>query len=89
MCRAIRSAKIPCSQRMRRIIRELVDLLPEERKSSSRVKELTGWSCTTTMHLVEINAQPFEGETNARVMIFRGLRSKPVGKLATPTQVAC
>jgi NTE family protein len=50
--------------RMRRIIRELVDLLPEDRKNSPRVKELASWSCTTTMHLVEINAQPFEGETN-------------------------
>ena len=52
--------------RMRRIIRELVDMLPEEQKNSPRVKELAGWSCTTTMHLVEINARPIEGETNAR-----------------------
>ena len=52
--------------RVRRIIRELVDMLPEEQKRSPRVKELAGWSCTTTMHLVEINAQPIEGETNAR-----------------------
>jgi NTE family protein len=52
--------------RMRRIIRELVDMLPEEQKHSPRVKELASWSCTTTMHLVEINAQPIEGETNAR-----------------------
>ena len=50
----------------RRIIRELVDLLPEDRKSSPRIKELAGWGCTTTIHLVEINAQPFAGETNAR-----------------------
>jgi NTE family protein len=42
--------------RMRRIIRELVDMLPEERKNSPRVKELAGWSCTTTMHLVECSA---------------------------------
>jgi NTE family protein len=52
--------------RMRRIIRELVDMLPEERKSSPRAKELAAWGCTSTMHLVEINAQPTEGETNAR-----------------------
>jgi NTE family protein len=52
--------------RMRHIIRELVDFLPEERKSSPRVKELAGWGCTTTMHLVEINAQPLDGETNSR-----------------------
>ena len=51
---------------MRRIIRELVDMLPEEQKNSPRAKELAAWGCTTTMHLVEINAQPLEGETNAR-----------------------
>ena len=56
--------------RMRRIIRELVDMLPEEQKNSSRVKELRGWGCTTTMHLVEINAQPLEGESNARDFDF-------------------
>ena len=52
--------------RMRRMIRELINMLPEEQKNSPRVKELAGWSCTTTMHLVEINAQPIEGETNSR-----------------------
>jgi len=52
--------------RMRRIIRELVDMLPEEKKQTPRVKELREWGCTTTMHLVEINAQPIAGETNAR-----------------------
>jgi NTE family protein len=52
--------------RMRRIIRELIDMLPEERKNSSRAKEFAAWACTSTMHLVEINAQPIEGETNAR-----------------------
>lgn len=52
--------------RLRRIIRELIDMLPEERKNSPRVKEFARSSCTATMHLVEINAQPIEGETNAR-----------------------
>jgi NTE family protein len=56
--------------RMRRIIRELVEMLPEEERHSARVKELAGWSCTTTMHLVEINAQPIEGESNARDFDF-------------------
>jgi NTE family protein len=59
----MRQAQLHC---MRRIIRELIDMLPEEQKTSARVKEFTERSCTTTMHLVEINAQPIEGETNAR-----------------------
>lgn len=56
--------------RMRRIIRELVNMLPEERRSSPRVKELAALGCTTTMHLVEINAQPIGGQTNARDFDF-------------------
>jgi NTE family protein len=56
--------------RMRRIVRELVEMLPEEQKNSPRVKELRSWGCTTTMHLVEINAQPLEGESNARDFDF-------------------
>jgi NTE family protein len=56
--------------RMRRIIRELVDMLPEEQRKSPRVKELRGWGCTTTMHLVEINAKPLGDESNARDFDF-------------------
>ena len=52
--------------RMRRIVRELVDMLPEEQKNSPRVQELAGRGCGTTIHLIEINAQPIAGETNAR-----------------------
>ena len=51
---------------MRHIVRELVNMLPEERKNTPEVKELASWGCTTTMHLVEINAEPIDGETNAR-----------------------
>jgi NTE family protein len=58
--------------RMRRIVRELVDMLPEEQKNSARVKELAGWSCRTTMHLVELNAQLLPGESNARDFDFSG-----------------
>ena len=52
--------------RMRHIVRELVSLLPEERKSTPEVKELASWGCATAMHLIEINAEPIDGETNAR-----------------------
>jgi NTE family protein len=52
--------------RMRRVIRELVDLLPEETKNAPRVQELAGFSCRTTMHLIEINAQGIAGESNSR-----------------------
>jgi NTE family protein len=52
--------------RMRHIVRELVGMLPEERKNAPEVKALASWGCTTAMHLIEINAEPIDGETNAR-----------------------
>jgi NTE family protein len=56
--------------RLRRIIRELVDMLPSEQKNSPRVKELAGWSCSTTMYLVEINAKPIGADNNSRDFDF-------------------
>jgi NTE family protein len=52
--------------RMRRVVRELIDMLPQDLKNSQRAKDLAGWGCRTTIHLVEINAQPIDGETNSR-----------------------
>jgi NTE family protein len=52
--------------RMRHAVRELVNMLPAECKSVPEVKRLAELGCGTTMHLVEINAEPVYGETNAR-----------------------
>jgi NTE family protein len=52
--------------RMRHAVRELVNMLPTECKSVPEVKKLAELGCGTTMHLVEINAEPIDGETNAR-----------------------
>jgi NTE family protein len=51
---------------LRHIVRELIEMLPEERKNSTRVRELADCGCAAIMHLVEINAEPLDGETNAR-----------------------
>jgi NTE family protein len=56
--------------RMRHIVRKLVGMLPEERRSTPEVKQLASWGCATTMHLIEINAEPIDGETNARDFDF-------------------
>jgi NTE family protein len=52
--------------RMRHVIRELVGMIPQERQNTPEVQELADWGCATTMHLIEINAEPIDGETNAR-----------------------
>ncbi len=56
--------------RMRHVIRELVQMLPEDQKNTPKAKELAGWGCTSVMHLIEINARALDGETNSRDFDF-------------------
>jgi hypothetical protein len=56
--------------RLRHVVRELFNMLPEERKDTPEAKELAAWGCGTQMHLMEINAEPIDGETNARDFDF-------------------
>ena len=55
---------------MRHVVRTLVDMLPEQQRNTPEVQDLASYSCTTLMHLVEINAEPLEGETNSREYDF-------------------
>lgn len=55
---------------MRHVVRELVDMLPEDQRNSPKVKELADFGCGTVMHLLEINAQPLDGESNSRDFDF-------------------
>jgi NTE family protein len=56
--------------RMRHVISKLYSMLPDEQRASAEAQELAGWGCGTNMHLVEINAEPIDGETNARDFDF-------------------
>jgi NTE family protein len=56
--------------RMRHVVRELFNMLPEDRKNTAEAKELAAWGCGTQMHLVEINAEPIDGESNTRDFDF-------------------
>ncbi len=56
--------------RMRHIIRTLVGMLSEEQRKSFEVQEFAGYGCTSVMHLIEINAEPLDGETNSREYDF-------------------
>jgi NTE family protein len=55
---------------MRHVIRELVAMLPEDRRNSPEARELAGFGCGTVMHVVEINAAPLDGESNSRDFDF-------------------
>jgi NTE family protein len=56
--------------RMRHVVRKLVSMLPEDQKNTPEAQELAGYGCTTVMHLIEINAEPLDGETNSREYDF-------------------
>jgi NTE family protein len=56
--------------RMRHIIRTLVGMLSEEQRKTLEVQEFAGYGCTSVMHLIEINAEPLDGETNSREYDF-------------------
>ncbi|MGO4808503.1 patatin-like phospholipase family protein [Cupriavidus sp. 2MCAB6] len=56
--------------RLRHVIRELAKYIPEPERQSAAVKELLGWGCHTTMHVVELNAPPFGGQDLSKDIDF-------------------
>jgi NTE family protein len=55
---------------LRRVVRELVGMMPEEQRARPEVQELAGFGCGTFIHLVEINAAPLDGEGYSRDIDF-------------------
>ncbi len=47
---------------MRRVIRELVKSLPEEKRETPECRELAAWGCHTTMHVVRLLAPALASE---------------------------
>jgi NTE family protein len=56
--------------RLRHVVRELVRLMPEDRRDTQEVKELAEYGCKTFMHIVRLNAPYIEGEGNSRDFDF-------------------
>ena len=56
--------------RMRHVVRELVKMLPDDRRGTPEVRELAAYGCGTVMNLIEINAQPIAGESSMRDFDF-------------------
>jgi NTE family protein len=48
--------------RLRHVIRELEQYIPEKQREAAEVKELLGWGCGTTMQVVELDAPRFDGD---------------------------
>ncbi|WP_237684434.1 patatin-like phospholipase family protein [Pseudaminobacter soli (ex Zhang et al. 2022)] len=64
--------------RLRHVIAELVQRLPETEQMTGVVRELAGYGCLTRMHVVRLLAPPFEGDDHTKDIDFspRGIRRR-------------
>jgi NTE family protein len=64
--------------RFRHIVRELVKLIPEDKRSLPEVQQYAAWGCGTFMHIVRLNGPYIEGEGNSRDIDFTasGIRTR-------------
>ncbi|MFI4939677.1 MAG: patatin-like phospholipase family protein [Burkholderiales bacterium] len=56
--------------RLRRVIRELQQYVPDDKKDDPRVKELASWGCGTTMHVLRLLAPRIDGEDYTKDIDF-------------------
>ena len=56
--------------RLRHVIRELQQELPNARQSDPHIKELAAWGCSTTMHVVRLLAPRLDGEDHTKDIDF-------------------
>jgi NTE family protein len=64
--------------RLRHVVRELANRLPEELRADPLVRELTSYGCATRMHLVNLDTERVDGEDLTRDIDFTpaGLRAR-------------
>ena len=58
------------AHRLRHVINQLVNKLPEEQRNSEAVRELTGYGCQTRMHVVRLLAPQLDRETHTKDIDF-------------------
>jgi NTE family protein len=66
------------AHRLRHVIRQLVDRIPEAERNSPPVRELAGYGCTTQMHVVRLLAPQLDRETHMKDIDFSptGIRQR-------------
>ena len=73
---------------LRHMVRELVRMLPEEKRNTPEVKEMAGYGCGTLMHIIRINATPKGNEDYLREIDSPPKAFSGAGAPATPTRYA-
>jgi NTE family protein len=64
--------------RLRHVITELAERLPESLRNDPEVRELTAYGCPTRMHVVRLLAPPLAGEDHSKDIDFspEGIRAR-------------
>lgn len=63
---------------LRHVVRELYEALPAAAQADPRLRELAGWGCGTTMHLLRLQCPPLPGEDQSKDIDFsaEGVRAR-------------
>jgi NTE family protein len=63
---------------LRHMVRELVRMLPEDKRQTPEVREMAGYGCGTFMHILRINATPSKNDDYLREIDFsaEGIRRR-------------
>jgi len=63
---------------LRHVIREMYKHVPEELRKSADIRELNGWGCGTTMHIVRLLSPCVDGEDHTKDIDFtrEGIRAR-------------
>jgi NTE family protein len=56
--------------KLRHIIRELADSLPEERRNDNMIREMVSYGCLTRMHVVQLCAPALPGDSESKAIDF-------------------
>lgn len=63
-------ARLQQAHRLRHIINQLAAKIPEEQRNTEAIRELTGYGCTTQMHVVSLLAPQLDRETHTKDIDF-------------------
>jgi NTE family protein len=56
--------------KLRHILRELAESLPEDRRGDNMIKELVSYGCLTRMHVIQLHAPSLPGDSEAKAIDF-------------------
>ena len=74
--------------RLRHVIRELAEYVPEEIRDSEAVRALAGFGCLTRMHVVRLLAPRLDHEDHTKDLDFTPTGIRKRGRRATRTPAA-